>query len=76
MNQVSLPQFENKDRLDDLKGIRFHRVIDNQEMELDAKKLVDSAQLPPHALRRLLTGSKFGKPIAQIHSFTPIQLSQ
>ena len=30
---------ENKDRLNELKGIRFHRVIDNQEMELDAKNL-------------------------------------
>lgn len=30
---------DNKDNLDQLKGIRFHRVIDNQEMELSAEDL-------------------------------------
>ncbi len=30
---------DNKERLDQLKGIRFHRVIDNQEMELSAEDL-------------------------------------
>lgn len=29
----------NKDRLHELKGIRFHRVIDNEVMELDAENL-------------------------------------
>lgn len=29
----------NKDRLDELKGIRFHRVIDNEVMEMDANNL-------------------------------------
>ena len=30
---------DNKERLNQLKGIRFHRVIDNQEMELSAEDL-------------------------------------
>jgi hypothetical protein len=30
---------DNKDNLDQLKGIRFHRVIDNQEMELNVEDL-------------------------------------
>ena len=30
---------DNKERLEHLKGIRFHRVIDNEEMELSAEDL-------------------------------------